>query len=238
MTRALAPAAVARSLPFLIAALSSSACVYSTEAADEGEAASIAQALWEVGTDRETDEWDSGMTNNLSAWHNISCYSDFSDEYLLTGLKVFRDSGSTDQYIAKLVGECSGYSNNAGDFIQDGRRETEEIYTSNHQTPGTWVTVGSDKYISGVTLTTDTWSDFVQQVRLEYVSQTNPGILGSYSNPFATAAVGVDPGFLIGPQKHLRCPDQYVATAFDVKYDTTNGKIRRAKLTCRQLSDD
>ncbi|MDF3068795.1 MAG: hypothetical protein K0R38_4396 [Polyangiaceae bacterium] len=236
MSNVLARCGIPLLLP-LLGALTG-ACAYSAESSDEGDIASASQALWEVGRDRETDEWDSGMTNHLSAWQSISCYSDFGDDYLLTGLKVFQDSGSSDQYIARLVGECSGYSNHHGIFTRDSRQETEKIYASNHKTPGTWATIGHDEFVSGVTLTTDTWSDFVQQVRLEYVSETNPGILGSYNNPYATAAVGVDPGVIIGPQKHLRCPDQYVATAFDVKYDTTNGKVRRAKLTCRQLSDE
>jgi len=195
-------------------------------------------AIWEVDGTLENDEWDSTMTGNISPWKTVSCYTTFGTNYLLTGLQAYKDSGSTDNFIAKLTGECSEYKNVSGGYEHDGRRGTAGIFSGNHQSSGDWTKVGTDEYAAGVMFETDTFRDFVKNIRLLKVSEQSTGLLGSYANPTATPAVGSIGLPPIGPIEELNCPDQYVVTSLSLKYDESNGKIRRVKIGCRHLADN
>src|SRR3954454_22747814 len=71
--------------------------------------ATMAEAAWAVGSPLQPVEWDSGKTQDLSVFKDITCYTAYSPSHLLTGLRAFKDAGSTDNFIARLAGECSGY---------------------------------------------------------------------------------------------------------------------------------
>lgn len=207
------------------------------ESVSDEATASTSQALWSVGSDSWTKEWNSGKTDNLSDWKEISCYSTYGSDFLLTGLQAFQDSGSADNYIARLRGKCSGHTNLNGAYVQDGRHETELVFSSDYKGDGDWTEVASEDYPAGVVFEADLWNDYVKTLRFETVHQNNPGLLGPYENPSLTPAVGPSGGPIIGPLHYLECPDEYVVTAFSLKYDTKKGKIRHVKITCRPLTD-
>lgn len=191
---------------------------------------------WSVGSSIVVKEWDSGMTSNLSEWKTIACSDTHGRDYLLTGLQAFRDHGSTDNYIAKLVGECTRYVNLNGHFLQDGDVKKAEIFVANHRDPGEWIRIGMDEYMAGIVLEVDNWNDFVQAFYFHKVTERTPGLLGSYANPMITHVAGASTGYI--KLRKLQCPDQHVVTGVSLRYDERKGKIRRFRIHCRPLTSN
>lgn len=192
------------------------------------------QALWAVETGAVTTlVWDSGKTENLSPWKSIDCNGTYGSAWLLSALRAFADAGSVDKFIAKLTGTCSSYQNAFGLFLQDGHSDSAVIFSANHKTPGELTEISLDRYVNGVELELDNFSDYVQRLRMFGDKITASGELGDNEG---TTWVGPH-GFLIGPLHALMCPRARVITGLALRYDTQKGKIRTLKVTCRPLTD-
>jgi hypothetical protein len=85
------------------------------ENAKDGEVGEASEA-WTIDSGGyNTIGWDSGVTNNLSSWENLSCYADYGSTYMMTALRVFRESsGNLDNFVGKLGGECTSFNVTTG----------------------------------------------------------------------------------------------------------------------------
>ncbi|MCH9685743.1 MAG: hypothetical protein K0V04_30200 [Deltaproteobacteria bacterium] len=197
---------------------------------------------WETGETNDYIEWDSGKTNSLSSWKKAYCYTNHGPNFLLTDLRAYREPSSNwDNFTARLRATCTEYDNDSNtDFVQTSDTATIEVYSGNHRTPGetTAITV-SDEYPAGVLMENAVGDGYVKTLRILKVSEQSSGFLGSYGNPFLTAAVPGMPNLPpVGPLRTLACADQQVLTGLRLKYDTRNGKIRRVGIYCRTLSKE
>jgi hypothetical protein len=225
----------------LVALLATPACMVPVDDSigegDDSELGVTSDALWTIGPTVTTVEWDSGSTNNLSAWKSITCTSSYGDDYLLTDLRAYKEPlANLDNFIAKLRGTCSEYTDTNGNYEQNGSSSSETVFTANHRTPGTRVSVDDDRYPIGVFLVKDWGNNYIKNVSVLSVEDQG-GVLGPYANPFATTLAFTNLNHVTGGDVTLQCGDQKVMTGLKLKHSTNTGKIRRIRIFCRSLTD-
>ena len=192
------------------------------------------------GTRVQTVEWDSGHTNNLSSWKKATCTASYGPNYLLTRVRAWREpSANLDNFIAKLTARCTDYQ------VQDGvhLKQTDNydwvaVYDGSYRdTSGYTSKLGDFNYPFGVRISTNPGLAYVKDIRLLFggTGGVQPNFyLQSYANP-QVSLWALDNG-AHNTTHDLLCPDQNVMTGLALKYSTQNGKIRRLKIYCRQMS--
>lgn len=189
---------------------------------------------WTIATVASSPEWDSGETNNLSAWLYVKCNVEYGNDYMLTGLNVWKENtGNLDNFIGKMSGVCSEYNMSSNTLPQTGVTATKNIFTSTHYRSGLLgIDVPtSNAYPIGVELEVNAADGYAKDIRIVYAHKTVAGTAITSSAPSYTAwATGYT-----GSNELLKCGDQEVMTGLQLKYDTDKGKIRRLEVFCRTL---
>lgn len=200
-----------------------------------GEDESVAAAGQAIVVDSGSftvEEWDSGEINNLSAWQELDCTSTFGSNYMMTGLRAFRENqGNLDQFIGKMGGECTSYST-----ITDAQVSSEpfqNIFTGpKFRTPGVEITIpGGTRYPTALELEVNQADGYVKDVRIGSDTLNALGTAITHAPSFTAWAMGYS-----GTNVTLACADQQVVTSVRVRYDLSRAKIRRIQIECREVS--
>jgi hypothetical protein len=200
-----------------------------------------AVASWIIdGTRVRTVEWDSGHSNNLSSWKKATCTNSYGPNYLLTRVRAWREpSANLDNFIAKLTARCTDFQVQGGIHLeQTDDYDWVAVYAGSYRhTSGYTSQLVHLEYPIGLRISINPGWDYVKDAQLLFGSAAGnvPNFhLASYAFPRHTTWV-LDNG-AHNTTRELLCEDQYVLTGLALKYSTQNGKIRRIKIYCRQMS--
>ena len=196
-------------------------------------------ALWSIdNTTLDSKSWDGGSDSHLTGWYSVGCIDDYGDDYILGGLKVFKEpSGNLDNFVARLDATCRQYEDFDGVYEPTSVEKSAQIFSGNHRTPGQSITVpDGDFYAAGMNFFVNNFDGYVKDIQLLYVgklpdSNALGGVTWTYDVMYESDyALGYN-----GTEIHRQCPDQEVITSVSVRYSTNNGKIRQIKFGCRPL---
>lgn len=199
------------------------------------------QAIWSIGSDVQTVEWDSGIVLNLSGPESVTCAATYGSNYLLTRLRGWKQPvGVVGQYIARLKTRCTEYNwVPLSNFMQQdtSSHQYDLLYSTSYGSSYDGITaIDVAQYAPiGLRLALDSrGGDFVEDVALlhGHFATTASGVdyIDNYSSPHQEEWAM---GFAGSDTYDLVCPAQYVAAGIQVKYDVGDGKLRYVKLFCR-----
>ncbi|TNF26572.1 MAG: hypothetical protein EP329_21050 [Deltaproteobacteria bacterium] len=201
-------------------------------------------SYWVVGDDVKTREWNSGKTDRLSGWRSLNCTT-YGQQYLLSKLKVWREPQSNlDNFIARMEGECTRYRYTCENCVPDPKVESSRLFEGEHRgpgyEPGTMALQYCDtkRHIRSIWLTLDASNDYVKNIAFTYTCRTKEdwGTVNTRSsNPGSDAIPGDAYAKNADHYKELACPEGWVVSAVELRYDTGKSKIRRFKVQCREL---
>jgi hypothetical protein len=88
------------------------------------------------------------------------------------------------------------------------------------------------RYPTAVSLKVNALDGYVKDMRLGWDTINATGTAITHAPTYTGWATGYS-----GTLVNLQCADQEVVTGVQLRYDTTNGKIRRLNVFCRQFAD-
>lgn len=206
------------------------------DAIDFNDASSVESEYWTISGATSYKTWDSGETNNLSAWLYVKCNTEYGSDFMLTGLNVWQENtGNLDNFIGRMGGVCSEYNLAYDSMPQTGVSYAKNIFTSTHYRAGVLgIDVpASNAYPIGVELEVNSTDGYVKDVRIAHAAKTADWTAITSSTPSYTSwATGYT-----GSNVLLKCNDQEVMTGLQLRYDTDKGKIRKLQVLCTPVEN-
>lgn len=202
---------------------------------------------WTVGDRIVTRTWDSGKNDHLSAWMKLDCSTKLGRQFLLEKVIAFREpAANADNFVAKLRGVCTEFEYTARNGRKsDSKTVPQTIYEEKHRTPGFTATARSDFGFAhdidglprGVTIRLDLGQNYIKNIGVLGLSAKYQfGAVSYRPHPFTDLAFDASGiGFVFNKATSLECPTGWVMSGLELRYDDRNGKIRKVRVSCREL---
>ena len=179
-------------------------------------------------------EFDTNYGGSVSQFFGIQCTSSGYEDRLLTGIRTNRESGSADNYVARIRGRCREYEGTYGtdnyDDVPNGLNELRTVYAGpRFRTPDSASGIAIRNQIVPVGIDVRHRNKYVRDVRIVEAESRGVGTSGFRPKRWTTG--------LSGTYDEIRCRPGDVLTGMHVKATTNNGKIREIRIVCRPLSE-
>lgn len=227
----------------------------------DGEAVGDAsEALAELGTKYTSHTWASPNATRLSSWQTLPCVARFGDDFLLTGLRGYRESSwNADNYVARLHGRCAQHEDNApfedrtDDYVPTGVEEWSQIFRARHRWESGRTEVDERLLPVGIRLELPPYGRYVKD--LGFLMQTQEELESGSDVVQATRGTWSDNGGVFGGATtilnrlvdvtlsknggfaNITCAEREVVVGLGIRHSTNTGKIRRVRVFCRPLRD-
>jgi hypothetical protein len=208
---------------------------------------------WRLGDDVRSETWDSDKTKNLSDWTGAFCTNTYGHRWVLNQVKVAREpSFKSDNWVAKVQAFCQEYRfyNQHSPYApEEGRNRIVDVYSHNHRTPDYYTGLYIDGYVdlegnvphaghdgvlpTGVSLTANT---HVKNMQFQFGPASNSGDWAIPENGYLPdwRYVGSHGGYY-PDLRTLQCDSGWYVVGLSLRHNTTNGKIRKLRIYCREL---